>query len=84
MAKSEGMSAAEALERVAMIEHTLDAWEETAPGAVQTFGGRDALARASDMTCIGPVPRLDKAAWEVASMEYQRRRESQERLNRGR
>lgn len=71
MAKSKGMSAVEALERVAAIESTLDAWEQTAPGAVRTLGGRDALARASEMTCIGPVPRLDEASWEHASREYE-------------
>ena len=74
MAKNEGMSAGEALERMAMIECTLDAWEQTAPGEIKTLGGRDALARASDMTCIGPVPRLDKASWERASREYQGQR----------
>lgn len=68
---SEGMSAAEALERVAVIESSLDACEQTAPGAVRTLGGRDALAQASEMTCIGPVPRLDEATWEHASREYQ-------------
>lgn len=74
MAKSEGMSAAEALGRVAAIENTLDAWEQTAPDAILALGGRDALARASDMTCIGPVPRLDAKTWERASREYEDRR----------
>lgn len=74
MAKSEGLSALEALEKVAAIEHTLDAWVETAPIAVQSFGGRDALARTSEMTCLGPVPRLDDADWEHASREYHYRR----------
>ncbi len=39
------------------------------------MGGRDALARRSEMTCIGPVPRLDAETWERMSQEYEGRRE---------
>lgn len=75
MAKTEKMTVAEALAKAALIEATLDAFEETAPETVAAMGGRDALARCSDMTCLGPMPRLDAEAWEAMSLEYEGRRE---------
>jgi hypothetical protein len=73
--KSESLSVAEALHQVAQIEGMLDAIEGTAPETVASLGGRDALARKSEMTCIGPVPRLDVETWERMSQEYEGRRE---------
>lgn len=75
MAKTDKMSVAEALAKAELIEATLDAFEQTAPEAVAAMGGRDALARCSDMTCLGPMPRLDAEAWEAMSLEYEERRE---------
>lgn len=72
---SDRLSVAEALAKAAQIEGMLDAIEGTAPDAVQAMGGRDALARASEMTCLGPVPRLDADEWERMSLEYEARRE---------
>jgi hypothetical protein len=74
MAKADALTVAEALAKAGMIDTTLQAWEETAPHLVASLGGRDALARHCDMTCIGPVPRLDAATWERASIEYEERR----------
>lgn len=72
---SEKLTVAEALYSAQQIDAMLDAIHNTAPNAVQTMGGRDALARRSEMTCIGPVPRLDADEWERMSLEYQDRRE---------
>ncbi|MCO2374389.1 hypothetical protein FA354_05210 [Pseudomonas aeruginosa] len=72
---SENLSVAEALHKADQIDAMLDAISGTAPDAVQAMGGRDALARRSEMTCIGPVPRLDAETWERMSQEYEGRRE---------
>lgn len=72
---SESLSVAEVVQRAAQIDAMLDAIKGTAPDAVQAMGGRDALARRSEMTCIGPVPRLDAGEWELMSLEYENRRE---------
>lgn len=72
---SESLSVAEVVQRAAQIDAMLDAIKGTAPDAVQAMGGRDALARRSEMTCIGPVPRLDAEIWERMSLEYEARRE---------
>lgn len=72
---SEKLTVAEVVQRAAQIDAMLDAIHGTAPDAVQAMGGRDALARRSDMTCLGPVPRLDAAEWERMSLEYEDRRE---------
>ncbi|HWP19529.1 MAG TPA: hypothetical protein VNO84_10400 [Burkholderiaceae bacterium] len=72
---SDKLSVAEALAKAEQIEVMLGAIEGTAPEAVAAMGGRDALARRSEMTCIGPVPRLDADEWERMSQEYEGRRE---------
>jgi len=72
---NEKLSVAEALQRAETIDCTLDAWELTAPDTIRELGGRDALARQSDMSCVGPVPRLDADTWERASREYEERRQ---------
>ncbi|HEL4163757.1 TPA: hypothetical protein UM336_001196 [Stenotrophomonas maltophilia] len=72
---SENLSVAEVVQRAAQIDAMLDAINGTAPDAVQAMGGRDALARRSEMTCLGPVPRLDADEWERMSQEYEERRE---------
>lgn len=68
---SENLSVAEALHQVAQIDGMLDAIQGTAPETVASLGGRDALARKSEMTCIGPMPRLDVETWERMSQEYE-------------
>jgi len=75
MAEAKKLSVAEALEHAELIESALDRFEETAPHAVEALGGRDVLAACSEMTCIGPVPRLDVATWESMSREFQERRD---------
>ncbi|WP_321995967.1 hypothetical protein [Xanthomonas citri] len=72
---SEKLTVAEVVQRAAQIDAMLDAIHGTAPDAVQAMGGRDAMARRSEMTCIGPVPRLDAETWELMSLEYENRRE---------
>lgn len=71
----ENLSVAEALHKAEQIDAMLDAINGTAPDAIQAMGGRDALARRSEMTCIGPVPRLDAETWERMSQEHEDRRE---------
>lgn len=72
---SDRLSVAEALAKAEQIELMLGAIQGTAPDAVEAMGGRDALARRSEMTCLGPVPRLDADEWERMSLEYEARRE---------
>ncbi|MCA0394243.1 MAG: hypothetical protein LCH70_09045 [Proteobacteria bacterium] len=72
---SDKLTVAEVVQRAAQIDGMLDAIHDTAPDAVQAMGGRDALARRSEMTCIGPMPRLDADEWERMSQEYEARRE---------
>ena len=72
---SDKLTVAEALAKAEQIDVMLGAIQATAPDAVAAMGGRDALARRSEMTCIGPVPRLDAAEWERMSLEYEDRRE---------
>jgi hypothetical protein len=83
MAEAKKLSVAEALEHAELIEGTLDRFEETAPEAVRALGGRDVLAACSEMTCIGPMPRLDQDAWEKLSREYQERRDWEARIKDG-
>ena len=79
---SDRLSVAEALAKAEQIDVMLGAIQATAPDAVAAMGGRDALARRSEMTCLGPVPRLDVAEWERMSLEYEGRRENGS-VNRG-
>lgn len=79
---SDKLTVAEVVQRAAQIDAMLDAINDTAPDAVQAMGGRDALARRSEMTCIGPVPRLDADEWGRMSQEYEARREHGS-INRG-
>jgi hypothetical protein len=72
---SENLSVAEALAKAEQIDAMLGAIHDTAPEAVAAMGGRDALSRRSEMTCLGPVPRLDQDEWERMSLEYEDRRE---------
>lgn len=72
---SEKLTVAEALMRAEQIDVMLGAIEGTAPEAVAAMGGRDAVARRSEMTCLGPVPRLEQDEWERMSLEYEGTRE---------
>lgn len=65
-----GASAADVLRVLRMIDKSLDAFCATAPKAVAAMGGRDAIKRLSEMTCIGPVPRLDVTQWAAMSAEH--------------
>ena len=68
---SETLTVEEALLRAEQIDRNLDAFDETAPKAVAAMGGRDALARSCEMTCIGPIPRIDAEAWQAMSNAYE-------------
>ncbi|HFX0831949.1 hypothetical protein AO958_22730 [Pseudomonas aeruginosa] len=72
---SETLTVAEALQRAEQIDRNLDAFDETAPQTVTAMGGRDALAHSCEMTCIGPIPRIDADMWQAMSDEYEGRRE---------
>ena len=54
-----------------MIDRNLDAFDKTAPKAVEAMGGRDALAQTCQMTCVGPIPRIDADTWQAMSNEYE-------------
>lgn len=79
---SENLTVDEVVQRATQIDAMLDAINDTAPEAVAAMGGRDSLARRSEMTCIGPVPRLDAETWERMSQEYEGLREHGS-INRG-
>lgn len=68
---SETLTVAEALQRAEQIDRNLDAFDETAPQTVAAMGGRDALARSCEMTCVGPIPRIDADTWQAMSDEYE-------------
>jgi hypothetical protein len=74
MPKPDALTVGQALVQAQLIDASLAAWEQTAPHLVASLGGRDALARRSEMTCVGPVPRLDVETWQSASTEYAERR----------
>lgn len=67
----EGTSVADAIKALRLIETTLDNMCATAPRAVAEMGGRDAMRRACQMTCIGPVPRLSVEQWSAMAVEHQ-------------
>ena len=68
---NEKLSVAEALQRAEQIDRNLDAFDKTAPKTVAAMGGRDALARTCEMTCIGPIPRNDADTWAAMLDEYE-------------
>jgi len=68
---SEKLSVAVALAKAEQIDVSLREIQQTAPESLAAIGGRDALARRSEMTCVGPVPRLDAATWQAMSDEYE-------------
>lgn len=68
---SEKLTVAEALQQAEMIDRNLDAFDKTAPQTIAAMGGRDALAQNCQMTCVGPIPRIDADAWQAMSNEYE-------------
>ena len=68
---SEKLTVAEALQQAEMIDRNLDAFDKTAPQTIAAMGGRDALAQTCQMTCVGPIPRIDAETWERMSSEYE-------------
>ena len=68
---SEMLTVEEALLRAEQIDRNLDAFDETAPKAVAAMGGRDALSGRCEMTCVGPIPRIDADTWQAMSDEYE-------------
>lgn len=74
---SKGLTVQEALHQANLIEGALASFEQTAPQTVAALGGRDGLLARSQMTCVGPIPRLDQDTWEKASLEYEQRRHAQ-------
>lgn len=80
--KGKALTVGEALRLADMTEMNLDAFEATAPKAVAAIGGRDALARRCEDTCVGPLPRFSLDEWLAMSEEYEQNREHGS-LNRG-
>ena len=68
---SEKLTVAEALQQAEMIDRNLDAFDKTAPQTIAAMGGRDALAQTCQMTCVGPIPRIDADTWQAMSNEYE-------------
>lgn len=65
-----GLSVAETLAELELIDASLDSVCATAPVFAEAFGGRDAVQVCSQMTCIGLVPRYPEAAWEAVAAEH--------------
>lgn len=72
---SDNLTVEEVLRHAEMLDLNLDALERSAPNTVAALGGRDALARMCEPTCIGPIPRLDAETWARMSLEYEDRRD---------
>lgn len=81
--KPRALTVDEALRLAEMTEANLDAFEQTAPRTVAALGGRDALARISEVCCLGPMPRLDIQTWQRMCDEYEDSREHGRTGNRG-
>jgi hypothetical protein len=81
---SRSLTVEELLDAAGKTEKNLSAFEATAPQAVERMGGRDALARLSQMTCVGPIPQLTVEEWCAMSEEYEESRTHGGSLNRGR
>jgi hypothetical protein len=64
------LSITETLQVLAKIDASLASIERTAPSAFAAFGGRDAIQARSQMTCIGPIPRLTSEQWEMFATEH--------------
>jgi len=72
---SNNLTVEEVLRHAEMLELNLDALERSAPNTVAALGGRDALAKMCEMTCVGPIPRFDPDTWVRMSLEYEDRRD---------
>ena len=64
------LSAIEALIELNTIDRALDVFCQSAPVAFEAMGGRDAIRRLFENTCIGPVPRLSAEAWATMAGEH--------------
>ena len=72
--KREQLTAEEALHQLAVIDQVPAVWQKTCPQFVEALGGPDELLKRSEMTCVGPMPRLTAEEWEKASREFQANR----------
>lgn len=77
VAPRHGLSPAEALAKLAMIDASLDAFCSTAPRTVEALGGRDRLLSVSQFTCVGPIPRLSADDWALMSYEHRENQRDQ-------
>ncbi|WP_222910020.1 hypothetical protein [Pseudomonas sp. DNDY-54] len=73
---TEPLTAEQALHQLTQIELVPGIWRKTCPRFVEALGGPDELLRRSEMTCVGPMPRLTAEEWEMASREFQDNRGS--------
>lgn len=69
-----GLSAREAMAELDRIDRAIAAYVETAPEAVEAMGGRAALRRIAEPTCVGPVPRFSVEEWSAVATEHAARR----------
>lgn len=69
--QSEPLTAEQVLHQLAVIEQVPAIWQNTCPRFIEALGGPDELLRRSEMTCVGPIPRLTNEEWEKASREFQ-------------
>lgn len=72
---SEKLTVEEVLYHAEMLDRNIESFHETAPKTVAALGGRDALARTCNMTCVGPIPQLDAETWQAMSDEYEASRQ---------
>lgn len=65
-----GLSVRQVLAELDGIERSIGSYERGTPRAFEAFGGREALLRRSEATCVGPIPRLTNDEWQVFSLEH--------------
>ena len=80
MESNKTLSVLDALRALEMIEGSLDAFVDSAPVAVEAMGGRDAIQKLSQMTCIGPVPRFSVDQWTHMAEEHRVNQREQKNL----
>lgn len=64
-----GLSVKQVLAELDGIERSIGSYERGTPRAFKAFGGREALLRRSEATCVGPIPRLTNEEWATFAAE---------------
>ena len=66
----QGLTPGDALAMLRKIDGSLDGERGGVAERVEAMGGRAWLREVSEVTCVGPVPRIEAALWERMSLEH--------------